>query len=77
LDLRGRKWREACVVRSFKICNLYQIFLGRSCKEEGWAGHVAHMEDKILVGKPDEKKPLRRHRHRWEDNIRLDLRETM
>jgi len=30
---------------------------------------------KILVGKPEEKRPLRELRHRWEDNIRMDLRE--
>jgi hypothetical protein len=29
----------------------------------------------ILVGKPEGKRPLRRPRHRWEDNIRMDLRE--
>jgi hypothetical protein len=31
----------------------------------------------ILVGKPKGKRPLRRNRHRWEDNIRLDLREIV
>jgi len=30
---------------------------------------------KILVGKPEGKRPLGRHRHRWEDNIRMGLRE--
>jgi hypothetical protein len=39
-----------------------------------WAGHVARMgEDRgvhrVLVGKPEGKKPLWRPRHRWEDNI--------
>jgi hypothetical protein len=29
----------------------------------------------ILVGKSEGKRPLRRHRHRWEDNIIMDLRE--
>jgi len=29
----------------------------------------------ILVGKPEGKRPLGRPRHRWEDNIRMDLRE--
>jgi hypothetical protein len=29
----------------------------------------------ILVGKPEEKTPLERPRHRWEDNIKMDLRE--
>jgi hypothetical protein len=30
---------------------------------------------KVLVGKPEEKRPLGRSRCRWEDGIRLDLRE--
>ena len=30
---------------------------------------------KILAGKPTGKRPLGRSRHRWEDNIRMDLRE--
>jgi hypothetical protein len=30
---------------------------------------------RILVGKPGGKRPLGRHRHRWEENIRMDLRE--
>jgi hypothetical protein len=29
---------------------------------------------RILVGKPEEKRPLGRPRHKWEDNIRMDLR---
>ena len=45
-----------------------------------WAGHVARMEEgrsafKILTGKPTGKRPLGRLRHRWEDNIRMDLVE--
>jgi hypothetical protein len=44
-----------------------------------WAGHVARMgEDrkvyKVLVGKPEGKRPLGRPRRRWEDGIRMDLR---
>ena len=43
-----------------------------------WAGHVARMgEDRgayrVLVGKPQEKRPLGRPRRRWVDNIRMDL----
>jgi hypothetical protein len=46
-----------------------------------WAGHVARMGDKrkvykVLVGKPEGKRPLGRPRRRWEDGIRMDLRET-
>jgi hypothetical protein len=31
---------------------------------------------RILVGKPEGKRPLGRQRHRWVDNIKMDLRET-
>ena len=46
-----------------------------------WAGHVAHMGEergvyKVLVGKLEGKRPLGRPRHRWEDNIRMDLQEV-
>jgi hypothetical protein len=45
-----------------------------------WVGHVACMEEesnvyRVLMGKPEGKRPLRRPRHRWEDGIRMDLRE--
>jgi hypothetical protein len=47
-----------------------------------WAGHVAQMvakmkEYRIFVGNSDGKRPLGRRRHRWVDNIRIDLRERM
>ena len=46
-----------------------------------WAGHVARMGEKrsvfrVLVGKPEEKRPLGRPRRRWEDNIKTDLQEV-
>ena len=31
---------------------------------------------RVLVGKPEGKKPLARPRHRWEDNIKMDLQEV-
>ena len=44
-----------------------------------WAGHVARMEEgrsafKIFTGKPTGKRPLGRPRRRWEDNIRMDIK---
>jgi hypothetical protein len=44
-----------------------------------WAGHVARMGEKsssyrILVGKPEGKRPLGRPRVRWVDNIKMDLK---
>jgi hypothetical protein len=43
-----------------------------------WEGHVACMGERrgayrALVGKPEGRKPLERPRHRWEDNIKMDL----
>jgi hypothetical protein len=45
-----------------------------------WAGHLAPIEEsinayRILVGKPQEKRPLGRPRRRWVDNIKMFLRE--
>jgi hypothetical protein len=45
-----------------------------------WAGHVARIWEmrnayRILVGKPEGKRPLGRPRRRWLDNIKKDLRE--
>jgi hypothetical protein len=46
-----------------------------------WTGHVARMGEKrnayrLLVGKPEGKKPLGRLRSRWADNIGMDLGEV-
>jgi hypothetical protein len=43
-----------------------------------WAGNVEHMGEKsnrILVGKPEGKRPLGRPRHKWKDNIEMDCGE--
>jgi hypothetical protein len=45
-----------------------------------WAGHVARVGDRrgvyrVLVGRPEGKRPLGRPRRMWEDNIKMDLRE--
>jgi hypothetical protein len=46
-----------------------------------WAGHVTRMAEKrnayrLLVGKPEGRRPLGRPRCRWLDNIRMDLAEV-
>jgi hypothetical protein len=45
-----------------------------------WAGHVARIGTgrgvyRVLVGRPEGKRPLGGPRRRWEDNIKIDLRE--
>ena len=46
-----------------------------------WAGHVACMGEgrgvhRVLVGKPEGKRPLGRPRRRWEEDIKMDLQEV-
>ena len=46
-----------------------------------WTGHVAHMGAKrnafrIFVGRPERKRPLRKLKCRWVDNIKMDRREV-
>jgi hypothetical protein len=47
-----------------------------------WAGHIARMGEgiavyRVLVGRPEGKRPLGRPRLRWEDNIKLDMRKIV
>jgi len=46
-----------------------------------WAGHVARMGEgrgtyNVLVGKSEGKRPMGRPRHRWENNIKMDLQDV-
>ena len=46
-----------------------------------WVRHVARVGERrylyrVLVGKPEGNRPLGRPRHRWEDNIKMDLQEV-
>ena len=58
--------------------NIVRVIKSRRMR---WAGHVACMGEgrgvyRVLVGKPEGKRPLGRPRRRWEDNIRTDLQEV-
>jgi hypothetical protein len=58
--------------------NIVRVIKSRSMR---WAGRVARMGEgrgiyRILVGRPEGKRPLGRPRSRWEDNIKLDFSET-
>jgi hypothetical protein len=55
--------------------NIIRVIKSRRLR---WAGHVACMGEwrgayRALVVKPEGKRPLERPRHRWEDNIKMDL----
>jgi hypothetical protein len=61
----------------YSLPNTVQVVKSRQMR---WAEHVAHMgEDRgvyrVLVGKPEGKRPLGRPRHRWKDNIKMDIQE--
>jgi len=58
--------------------NIVRVIKSRRMR---WAGRVARMGEetgvyRVLVGKPEGKKPLGRPRRRWVDNIRMDLQEV-
>jgi len=58
--------------------NIVRVIKSRRMK---WAGHVARMGEerrayRVLVGKPEGKRPLWRPRRRWVDNIGMDLQEV-
>jgi hypothetical protein len=56
--------------------NIVRVIKSRRMR---WVGHVARIEGRgvygVLVGRPEGKRPLGRPRRRWEDNIKMDLRE--
>jgi hypothetical protein len=74
------EWRK---LHNEELRNLYSspdIIRQVKSRRMRWAGHVARMgEDrkvyKVLVGKPEGRRPHGRPRRRWEDGIRMDLRE--
>jgi hypothetical protein len=74
------EWRK---LHSEELHNLYSspdIIRQVKSRRMRWAGNVARMGEerkvyKVLVGKPEGKRPLESPRRRWEDGIRMDLRE--
>jgi hypothetical protein len=72
-------WRK---LHNDELHNLYSspsIIRTIKSRRMRWAGHVARIMEKrtaykILVGNPEGKRPLGKPRHRWVDNIKMDLR---
>jgi len=84
----GHKWDEVTgewrKLHNEELRDLYSlpniVWVVKSGKM-GWAGQVARMGEgrvvhRVLVGKPEGKRPLGRPRLRWEDNIKIDVREV-
>jgi hypothetical protein len=58
--------------------NIVRVIISRRMK---WAVHIARMGEgrgvhRVFVEKPEGKRPIERHRRRWEDNITMDLQEV-
>ena len=76
-----RDWRK---LHNEELNGVYcspNIVRGIKSRRMGWDGHVARMEEssgvyRVLMGKPEGKRPLGRPRRRWEDNIKKDLQEV-
>jgi hypothetical protein len=76
------EWRK---LHNRQLHNLYSspdIIRQIKSRRMRWAGHVARMAEgrnlyRVLVGKPEGRRPLGRPRRRWEDGIRMDLEESV
>jgi hypothetical protein len=72
-----RKLHNEALHRLYSSASIIRMIKSRRMT---WAGHVARMGVKrnayrLLVGKPEGKRPLGRPRRRWVDNIKMDLSE--
>jgi hypothetical protein len=76
-EVRG-EWRKLHTEELNNLYSLPNIVRVLKSRRLRWTGHVARMGEergvhKLLVGKPEGKRPLGRPRRRWEDNIKMDL----
>ena len=75
------EWRKLYNAELHALYSSPNIIRRLKSRRLRWAGHVERMEQsrnayRVLVGKPEGKRPLGKPRRRWEDNIRMDLREV-
>jgi hypothetical protein len=68
-------------MRSLPISTPLKILFGDQIKKNEMGGACSTYGErrgvyKVLVGKPEEQRPLGRPRRRWEDNIKMDLQEV-
>jgi hypothetical protein len=76
VDRSWRKLHNDELHSLYSSPNIVRVIKARRMR---WAGHVARMGEgrgvyRVLVGRPEGKRPLERPRHRWEDNVKLHFR---
>jgi hypothetical protein len=74
------EWRKLHNGELHNLYSLPDIIRQMKCRRMMWAGHVARMGEgrnvyRVLVGKPEGKRPLERQRRRWEGGIKMDREE--
>jgi hypothetical protein len=75
------EWRRLHNKEPYALYSSPKIISVIKSRRLRWAGHVAHMGEsrgayRVLVGKPEGRRPLGRPKFRWEDNIKMDFREV-
>ena len=80
-DEETGEWRKLYNDELNDLCSSLYTFRLIKSRRMRWAGPVARMEEmrvanRVLVGKPERKRPLGRLRRRWKDNIKMDLQEV-
>ncbi|KAJ4436605.1 hypothetical protein ANN_16638 [Periplaneta americana] len=75
------EWRKLHNTELHALYSSPDVIRNSKSRSLRWAGHVARMGEsrnvyRVLAGRPEGKRPLGRPRHRWEDNIKMDLREV-
>ncbi|KAJ4443346.1 hypothetical protein ANN_05014 [Periplaneta americana] len=75
------EWRKLHSTELYALYSSPDIIRNIKSRRLRWAGHVARMGEYrsaygVLVGRPEGKRPLGRPRRRWEDNVKMDLREV-
>jgi hypothetical protein len=73
-------WRKFLIDELHSLYSSLNIVRVIKSRRMRWAGHVARMGEgsgvyRVLVGRPECKRPLGELRRRWEDNIKMNLRE--
>jgi len=72
-----REWRKLHNEELKVLYSSHNIVRVIKSRVMRWAGHLARMEKRrILMGKPEGKRPLRKPRRKWKDNIKMDLQEV-